>query len=78
MKTAMQEAIKEIAELWGSPSDKPTYSQIFKVLEDKLEKEKEQIEETFDNGFYHALYCRADETQLDGEDYYNEKYNQNK
>jgi hypothetical protein len=43
MKTAMQEAIKEIAELWGSPSDRPTYSQIFKVLEDKLEKEKEQM-----------------------------------
>ena len=48
MKTAMQEAIKEIAELWGSPSDRPTYSQIFKVLEDKLEKEKEQIKPLID------------------------------
>lgn len=42
MKTAMQEAIKEIAELWSSPSDTPTYTQIFEVLISKLEKEKEQ------------------------------------
>ncbi len=43
MKTALKEAISEIAYLWGSPSDTPNYTQIFKILEDKLEKEKQQI-----------------------------------
>lgn len=42
-QTAMQGAIKEIAELWSSPSDTPTYTQIFNVLENKLEMEKQQI-----------------------------------
>lgn len=50
MKTAMKEAIKEIAELWGSPSDSPNYTQIFKVLESKLEKEKEQIVQSYQIG----------------------------
>jgi hypothetical protein len=42
-QTAVQQAIKEIAELWSSPSDTPTYTQIFNVLENKLEMEKQQI-----------------------------------
>ena len=46
----MQEAIKEIAELWSSPSDRPNYTQIFKVLESKLEKEKEQIIDAYIEG----------------------------
>ena len=50
MKTAMQEAIKEIAELWSSPSDTPTYTQIFNILESKLEMEKQQIEDAYYNG----------------------------
>jgi hypothetical protein len=50
MKTAMQEAIKEIAELWSSPSDRPNYTQIFKVLEGKLEHERKQHETTFHRG----------------------------
>lgn len=33
MKTAIEIAENEIAELWSSPSDQPTYSQIFGVLE---------------------------------------------
>ena len=41
-------------------------------------KEKEQIQETFENGVYHARYFREDEEQLDGEDYYNQTYNKNK
>ena len=75
----MQEAIKEIAELWDSPSDKPIYSQIFKVLEDKLEKEKEQIidahiegQRVFDN-HQHTQW-----TNDQAEEYYNQTYNQNK
>ncbi len=54
MKTAMQEAIKEIAELWSSPSDTPTYTQIFNVLESKLEKEEKQIIDAIDNGVHYS------------------------
>lgn len=72
MKTAMQQAIKEIAELWSSPSDTPTYTQIFKVLESKLDKEKEQIKDAFFSG------CQS-ERQLKPrvkcwEDFYNETF----
>ncbi len=45
---------------------------------DLLEKEKEQIKQTFDNGVYNARYFTKDEEQLNGEDYYNQTYNQNK
>ena len=68
MKTAMQEAIKEIAELWSSPSDTPTYTQIFEVLESKLEKEKEQIINAYIEG-----YC-ATHITVDSEQYYNETF----
>jgi len=80
MKTTMQEAIKEIAELWSSPSDRPTYSQIFKVLEDKLEKEKEQIINDYRNGKvngYDAINEGAS-YNVTAEEYYNQTYNQNK
>jgi len=78
--TTMQEAIKDIAELWGSPSDRPTYSQIFKVLEDKLEKEKEQIINDYRNGKvngYDAINEGAS-YNVTAEEYYNQTYNQNK
>lgn len=48
------------------------------IIKEALEKEKEQIIETFENGVYHARYFREDEEQLDGEDYYNQNYNKNK
>jgi len=48
------------------------------MFDEALEKEKEQIMETFENGVYHARYFREDEEQLDGEEYYNQTYNQNK
>ena len=71
MKTVMQQAIEEIAELWSSPSDRPNYTQIFKVLESKLEKEKEQI--------INAWIATDNKLQrLAAEQYYNQTYNQNK
>jgi hypothetical protein len=42
-KTALQQAIREIAELWSSPSDQPSYVQVFDVLKSKLPVEKQQI-----------------------------------
>lgn len=50
MKTAMQQVIKEIAELWSSPSDQPTYTQIFNILESKLPIEKQQIIDAYEEG----------------------------
>jgi CHASE3 domain sensor protein len=50
MKTALQQAIKEIAELWSSPSDQPTYTQIFNILESKLPIEKQQIIDAYEEG----------------------------
>ena len=48
--TAMQEAIKEISNLWSSPSDQPNYTKIFNILESKLEMEKQQIIDAYWDG----------------------------
>ena len=65
-QTAMQIAIKEIAELWSSPSDTPTYTQIFNILENKLEMEKQQIIDA----------ANLDKRHYDNaEQYYNETFN---
>lgn len=66
--TPMQEAKKQIAELWSSPSDQPTYSQIFEILESLLPKEKQGYEDAFNNG----LNCQV--SGATGEEYYNTKY----
>jgi len=81
MKTAMQElkeSLQSINERYQLKGDANwLMNEVLDLVENSIIKEKEQIEETFDNGFYHAFYCRADETQLNGEYYYNQKYNQN-
>ena len=46
----MQQAIKEIADLWASPNDKPNYTKIFEVLESKLEIEKQHLIEFYNKG----------------------------
>jgi len=65
-QTAMQQAIKEIAELWSSP----TYTQIFNVLENKLEMEKQQIIDAYIEGY------SADDHNVDSEQYYNKTFNE--
>ena len=67
MKTALQQAIKEIAELWSSPSDQPTYTQIFNILESKLPIEKQQIIDAYETDIYNVPL-------KDGEQYYNETF----
>ena len=47
MKTPITEAQIEIAKLWSSPSDQPTYTQIFEILDRLLPKEKEVIENAY-------------------------------
>lgn len=74
MKTAMQQAIKEIAELWSSPSDQPTYTQIFNILESKLPIEKQQIIDSWENGYEHASGVNIDKDKYHGSQYYNETF----
>ena len=88
MKTAMQELIDEI-QYW---KEKAPLGSAFKdcliILEGsaitKLEKEKQQIIDAHTNGHndsyeYHFLKNSANEISLrNGEEYYNENFNQNK
>jgi len=63
----MQELLKHFIDEWSSPSDLWNPSKV-------IDKEKEQIEIAFDLG-------RDEVTSvfiIDGEDYYNKSYNQNK
>jgi hypothetical protein len=70
-QTAMQQAIKEIAGLRSSPSDTPNYTQIFNVLENKLEIEKQQIIDAYDYSYGVASF----KTGTTPEQYYNETFN---
>jgi len=71
MKTALQQAIKEIAELWSSPSDQPTYTQIFNILESKLPIEKQQIIDAYETAMETDIYNVPLKV---GEQYYNETF----
>jgi hypothetical protein len=76
MKTAMQELIDELKYQFShSDNHLQTIVNIVQKAQDELlEKEKEQIEIAFDLG-------RDEVTSvflIDGEDYYNKSYNQNK
>lgn len=77
MKTAIQELIDKI--ILESNSDKPTFQQKYILIwvkymaEELLEKEKEQIIKAHNEGIWHTEKC-FDE----GEEYYNQTYNQNK
>ena len=72
MKTAIEIAEKEIAELWGSPSDQPTYTQIFEVLERVKPIFETQIVNAYIEG-----YC-ADGQTVDSQLYYTSTYTTNK
>jgi len=70
----MQELLKHFIDEWSSPSDLWNPSKVIDKVESMIEKEKEQIEIAFDLG-------RDEVTSvfiIDGEDYYNKSYNQNK
>lgn len=72
MKTAIQNAIKEIAELWSSPSDQPTYSQVFDILEAKLPEEKQNIINAHSKG---QQYFNPGYNPDISEQYYNKTFN---
>jgi len=70
MRTAIQELIE-----WTNQYEGKMISadQVILKAYKMLEKEKEQIIETFDNGIYVGTYA----VDKDGEEYYNQTYNQN-
>jgi hypothetical protein len=67
MKTAMEQALARIEMLYIEKDS--VHWEMFK--NDCMEKEKEQIIETFDNGIYVGTYA----VDKDGEEYYNQTYN---
>ena len=75
MKTAMQELLSEMSHPnWDRLSFDARY-EMFDIL---LEKEKEQIMDSFDYGYYCASNGTSAEITLDGKMHYNQTYNQNK
>jgi hypothetical protein len=77
MKTAMQELIDELERVRSMTN----MNFVIRIATDLLEKEKEQIVETYDRGY---KACDLDEaleinkTMFSGERYYEQTYNQNK
>lgn len=76
MKTAIQIAKTKIAELWSSPSDQPTYSQIFEILEESEPELKQQIIKAYDDAFKYVV--GGGFVAKTGEQYFEEVYNDKK
>ena len=81
MQTAVEWLINELVELDKLLDDrrKNEDATVFKLPPDKLyerakQMEKEQIIESFDNGIYVGTYA----VDKDGEQYYNQTYNQDR
>jgi hypothetical protein len=69
MKTAMQELISELKRV----EDYPMMPFVIRMATDLLEKEKEQIQNAYNDGYFGDAYKHKD-----WEQYYNQTYNQNK
>ena len=71
-KTAIQELIEHFEDFKKhSPNVKLTLDEIINLLKDKLEKEKEQIIDAFEQGIEFGF-------PTNGSNYFNKTYNQNK
>jgi hypothetical protein len=68
MKTAMQELIEELQSI----NDFKYKGLVIELVKNKLEKEKEQIRNAYNDGYFAAYKYK------DWEEYYNQPYNQNK
>jgi hypothetical protein len=78
-KTALQQVIIEIAELWSSPSDQPNYVQVFDVLKSKLPVEEQQIIDFADDYVDNCVIPNenmAIPTKMDVPTYFNETFKQ--
>jgi len=69
-KTPLAEAKKQISELWSSPSDQPTYTQILEVLDQLMPKEKEVIISAYNENENYMV------DGIDAESYFNETFTQ--
>jgi len=81
MKTAIEIAEKYIAELWSSPSDQPTYTQIFEVLERVKPIFEQQIIDAYNSGWQYGFLANDRENVTptkNSETYYNDTYTTNK
>ena len=76
MKTAMQELFDEMTSInWHLYS----YEDKIKIINVHLEKEKEQIIESYENGKQNGMESIINaNAYIIGEYYYNQTYNQNK
>jgi len=77
MQTVLQELISELKSI---ESYDPIVQGIIKRAESKLEKEKEQIIESFCSGVHEGIWSDINENTKNenAEEYYNQTYNQNK
>ena len=71
MKTAMQELIEYVNEVWG------WYDDFEKISDKLLEKEKEQIQKAFSDG-QEIPINHPNLPHYSRDEYYNDNYNQNK
>jgi hypothetical protein len=71
-KTALQQAIIEIAELWSSPSDQPNYVQVFDVLKSKLPVEEQQIIDAI--VWFDDTDRTPSQIEISAKQYYNETF----
>jgi hypothetical protein len=80
MKTAMQELIEELRQTRdeGESEYKTAYNLAIAIANQYFEKEKEQIENTFADGFVEGVETQKSGKQvLFPKEYYNQTYNQN-
>jgi len=75
MKTAMQELIEELRQTRdeGESEYKTAYNLAIAIANQYFEKEKEQIKNAYNDGYFGDAY-----KYKDWEQYYNQTYNQNK
>lgn len=74
MKTPMQKqtAVEWLfKKIWDTQKDKLTW---YSILNQALEKEKDQIKDTFNYGYFCASNGTDEEFELDGRTYYDKVY----
>lgn len=74
MKTPIQELIEHFTDAWSSPSDLWKPSKVIEKIESMLEKEKQFLENVFEDGREEEYQFHVNGLKQDTfEDYYNNK-----
>lgn len=79
-KTAIQQAIESCKKEFERAQDKGLSKvtglmHALRILKSLLPVDKEQLEDAYNKGKYHAENGNSSQILLDGEDYYNNTYN---